>query len=104
MSVPAVTRSIVWAKNDGLCWYCGDCIADGWFHVDHKVPRCKGGGDDIDNLLPSCPTCNMEKGAKDYEEYRELLRVDMFPVHDYYRMCGDDIEMPHYPFDGEMSK
>lgn len=34
--------------------------------IDHIVPKCKGGGNNISNLIPSCAECNEEKGGKDY--------------------------------------
>lgn len=32
--------------------------------VDHVVPRCDGGNDELPNLLTSCATCNRGKGTK----------------------------------------
>lgn len=40
-----------------------------WPVVDHKVPRCDGGTDLIDNLLLACSNCNNMKGRKSYERY-----------------------------------
>lgn len=30
-------------------------------HVDHVIPRCNGGTDDIANLVTACQECNLEK-------------------------------------------
>jgi hypothetical protein len=45
--------------------------------VDHIVPLCKGGADDIDNMAPSCRSCNHFKGGSTLESFRE--RVERWP-------------------------
>ena len=51
-------------KRDGFkCRYCGRPADDGVvLHVDHKVPRCEGGSDRIENLVAACADCNLGKG------------------------------------------
>lgn len=54
------------------CVYCG---AE-WDHVDHLIPLALGGSHSIGNLVPSCASCNLEKGASDpwtFLEERGLL-------------------------------
>jgi 5-methylcytosine-specific restriction endonuclease McrA len=41
------------------CTYCGGPYE----HVDHVVPRRRGGTDDPTNLMPSCLPCNFSKKA-----------------------------------------
>ena len=56
-------RRRVWEKTDGICAYCGTRMHPfGTLTMDHVVPRCKGGPDTIDNLVPACQACNSEKG------------------------------------------
>lgn len=45
------------------CWMCG-CSLGGGFHIDHVKPLSKGGWHCLSNLRPSCPSCNLSKGAK----------------------------------------
>lgn len=47
-------------KRDGsICQMCGAGIEDGVkLHVDHRVPRAKGGTSDDDNLWTLCHMCN----------------------------------------------
>ena len=77
-------RKMVEEKTGGKCFYCGIKLTKIYFfdergnvvsthhnwHVDHVKPLSKGGTYDIENLVPSCPTCNMKKGAK-YNEPEE---------------------------------
>jgi len=41
-------------------------------HVDHVIPRSRGGSDDIDNLVPACARCNLSKGARTLQEWALL--------------------------------
>ena len=45
------------------CWMCG-CELDGGMHIDHVKPLSRGGWHCLSNLRPSCPSCNLSKGAK----------------------------------------
>ena len=56
-------------QRDGpTCFYCGIDMQN-WphdkIHVDHFYPVSKGGSDDPMNLVVSCSTCNLSKGARD---------------------------------------
>jgi 5-methylcytosine-specific restriction endonuclease McrA len=46
------------------CGYCGvhEEEAGGVLEIDHFHPRASGGGDDLDNLVYCCSTCNRLKG------------------------------------------
>ena len=55
-------------KYNYKCAYCG-CDCSEVYHIDHKIPLSKGGGNDIDNLALSCPKCNWSKKAKTDEEF-----------------------------------
>jgi 5-methylcytosine-specific restriction endonuclease McrA len=47
-------------KRDGyICAYCGQEANQ----VDHVIPRARGGGHDLDNLVACCKPCNSKKGA-----------------------------------------
>ncbi|MFN3424881.1 MAG: HNH endonuclease signature motif containing protein [Novosphingobium meiothermophilum] len=67
-----------------VCRVCKRALAT---EADHIVPRCKGGGDDLDNLQPLCRPCHAEKTARESVEakgHRHKLRVvigsDGWPV------------------------
>ena len=87
-------RQIIFEKSGGRCWYCG-CELVGRWHADHFEPlgrvydlvRINGkyrwvrtgevknpDADNIDNLVPSCPPCNIEKGIASIEEFRSRLK------------------------------
>ena len=55
-------------KYNGKCAYCGEkCITK--YHIDHKTPLSRGGGNEFDNLALSCPRCNLSKNDKTDGEY-----------------------------------
>lgn len=56
----------------GPCDYCGDPDP---IEVEHIIPRCQGGSDDIDNLAPSCWACNNDKGGMTPDEWKQQ-RID----------------------------
>jgi len=41
------------------------------YHIEHVVPLSRGGSNSIDNLVLSCPTCNLRKGTKLLHEWRD---------------------------------
>lgn len=45
--------TIVWCKNQMTCWNC---------HMAHKFPESKGGQTNLENLQPTCATCNLSMG------------------------------------------
>lgn len=66
-------RKKVFVKTNGKCFHCGITLETGgddfnknpnWFCVDHLSPKFLGGGNNIENLVPSCRKCNCKKGKK----------------------------------------
>lgn len=61
----------VWSMTNGRCFYCGlhtnPFIT---FTIDHIFPVCRGGGNDIRNLVPCCARCNSSKGSKLLDEWK----------------------------------
>lgn len=52
--------------RDGFrCRYCGVSVEEGaLLHVDHVMPKSKGGADSLDNLVTACLDCNLGKSDK----------------------------------------
>lgn len=49
-----------------VCYYCG---VKGKLTIDHNIPLCRGGTDNIDNILPACRSCNSKKNAMTTDEF-----------------------------------
>ncbi|MDB5448788.1 MAG: endonuclease [Phenylobacterium sp.] len=61
LPLPTKLRAEVVAAADGRCFACGDRDEP---HVDHIIPRAKGGTNDRANLQVLCGDCNRRKRDK----------------------------------------
>lgn len=53
--------------QSGRCFYCATPLFDGTarkYHEEHLMPLCRGGTNDISNIVCACATCNTKKGTK----------------------------------------
>lgn len=48
------------------CEYCRmrQNLQGATFHIEHIVPKSRGGGDELDNLAWACPGCNLRKSDR----------------------------------------
>jgi hypothetical protein len=54
-------RRSIYKRDNNKCVYCDSRYM---LQLDHVKPRAKGGTDDPRNLVTSCRTCNLAKGAR----------------------------------------
>lgn len=69
----------VLTKTGGLCGYCGvnlGWLPDSW-HIEHIIPRSRGGTDDLSNLVSACRECNMRKYTSTLFEYRKRIYMEL---------------------------
>jgi len=55
-------RRHIIVRDQHTCAWCG-CLTLAP-HVDHIWPISLGGGNEQSNLVTSCPSCNLSKGAR----------------------------------------
>lgn len=65
-----MNRNEILKKDDFRCHYCKHPLTNRTMHIDHVLPRSKGGTDEPDNLVACCPACNSQKGSKTIEEWK----------------------------------
>lgn len=77
-------REIVRQKFGGRCAYCGEHLQAKW-HVDHLLPIVRdnwlhqgaapihGHRDVIENMMPACPPCNIDKRSLTLEDWRGII-------------------------------
>jgi len=63
MAVSTRTRFEAFKRDDFKCCYCGRGTPDVVLEIDHIVPRCDSGTDELENLATACWECNRGKGA-----------------------------------------
>lgn len=71
--VPGSVRYEVPKRAKHRCELCGAHEEQAALHVDHIVPRAKGGSDDLSNFQALCVTCNTNKRDRDDTDFREVL-------------------------------
>lgn len=59
-------------KYGNTCFYCS---VGAFEQIDHKTPICRGGGNSLDNLVPSCRSCNAKKHDLTVEEFLKSGRI-----------------------------
>ena len=57
-------------KTAGHCAYCGCVLNVNNMTRDHVVPKSRGGTSELDNLLPACRACNLQKGDDSLDSFR----------------------------------
>ena len=91
MAVSKKNRELIFKKYNGKCAYCGCDLQKGW-HVDELLPvrrnfeynkntgNFKSTGTclhperfNIDNQMPACQSCNINKHSMSLEEFRNLI-------------------------------
>lgn len=72
--------------HDFKCVFCGVLLHPGNWHLDHYHPLAQGGKNVFENIVPSCPTCNLMKGALTGEQFykRCCIIVNAFLFKDSY--------------------
>ena len=68
--VPESVRYRLLKKANGRCSLCGATKKETVLHVDHIVPRSRGGLNDESNLQVLCLKCNFGKSNKDATDFR----------------------------------
>lgn len=63
--IPKSVRFEVFKRDSFTCQYCGAQAPEAVLHVDHIKPVSNGGDNSIINLVTSCVSCNLGKGAKE---------------------------------------
>ena len=79
-------RADILKRHAGRCYYCKTRLIWGerysaytpqYFNVDHKLPKSRGGTNELDNVVASCRACNMSKGTKDWPS-RVPIQLEIF--------------------------
>ena len=73
-SLPRKLSLAVYNRDGSRCRYCGETQRP--FHVDHVIPKSKGGETNLSNLVIACARCNLVKNDSTLAEMGwELLPI-----------------------------
>jgi len=67
------TNEMIELQKTKICYWCNCKIKENDLNIDHYIPISKGGKHTISNLVASCSKCNLDKRAKDPQEYANSL-------------------------------
>lgn len=81
-------RETVYNMFGGKCAYCGEGLNPFQFHIDHIKPVCQGGKDKIWNYVPACRSCNIRKGGRTPDQWRQARAIKS--AAEYAEEFGDD--------------
>lgn len=91
-------RFTVFSRDNFTCRYCGRQSDAVQLVIDHVIPVCTGGTNDIENLVTSCIDCNSGKGGRtpDQAVPNESDRLRLFQENQEqkraFRQMADSIE------------
>lgn len=57
-------RRVLYIAYGGKCFYTNEPLEKNNFHIDHIIPRSKGGKDTVANCVPCIPEYNLQKSDK----------------------------------------
>lgn len=84
-----IARKItVFNRYNGKCFYCNGRLRIEDMHMDHYVPRSKGGSYNIKNIVASCPRCNLIKNNLSHDDFLRKISLRVMELSltlKYYR-------------------
>lgn len=67
-------KHTLYGKQEGKCNGCNTHFEFRHFHIDHVIPKSKGGADGIENFQLLCGHCNQTKSSNDMAYLRKKLK------------------------------
>jgi 5-methylcytosine-specific restriction endonuclease McrA len=58
------SRKNIYARDHGLCQYCGKQLLRQEITYDHVIPKSQGGETSWENVVTCCVECNSRKGGR----------------------------------------
>ena len=90
---PPLTNSLLFARDQQMCMYCGVEFLAKDLSRDHVIPTSKGGRDHWKNCVSACRRCNNRKGNKLPEQAgMQLLAIPFVPNrHEFFFLSNRNV-------------
>lgn len=90
---PTLTNSLLFARDQHVCLYCGNTFTARELSRDHVIPSSKGGRDSWTNCVTACRRCNNRKANKSPEQAgMQLLAIPFVPNrYEYFYLSNRDV-------------
>ncbi len=90
---PALNNSLLFARDQQLCLYCGQEYPVSELSRDHVIPTSRGGKDAWTNCVTACRRCNNRKGDLSPEAANmQLLAVPFVPNrYEFFYLSNRDV-------------
>jgi 5-methylcytosine-specific restriction endonuclease McrA len=80
MRGPKFNRKNLWARDRGICQYCGRKMPLSEMELEHVIPKSQGGKRNWTNVVCACTDCNAKKGNRTPEQAgMTLIRKPFIP-------------------------
>lgn len=74
------SRKNIYARDRGMCQYCGKDLKRQEITYDHIIPKSQGGDTSWENVVTCCLDCNSKKGGRTPRQARmKLLKIPKRP-------------------------
>ncbi len=90
---PALTNTLLFARDQQICLYCGVEHAVKDLSRDHVIPTSRGGRDRWTNCVTACRRCNNRKGNLTPEQANmQLLAIPFAPNrYEFFYLSNRDV-------------
>jgi len=97
---PPLTNSLLFARDQQVCMYCGIDFPIRDLSRDHVIPTSRGGHDRWTNCVTACRRCNNRKGDKTPEQANmELLAIPFAPNrYEFFYLSNRDVLVDQMDF------
>lgn len=90
---PPLTNTLLFARDQLVCMYCGSEFPARELSRDHVVPKSRGGLDTWTNCVTACRRCNNRKANQTPEQSgMQLLAIPFVPNrHEYFYLANHHV-------------